>query len=188
MDGMKYVFGCEGLEPGKLVLTKLREMKLMMLENLASIGNGPSVPPHSLLFHNLKILVVVNCPKLRYLFTSDVAQSLLQLEDIWVQSCDSLERVIEATEDTVNYNNKIIIFQELKNLVLEDLPHLTGFYNSTTGSATYLGIKCPSFQHMYVNKCPQFSTSASDFHSTNQVQVNDDRHYGSLTKRLIAVP
>lgn len=53
------------------------------------------------------------------------------------------------------------------------------------GSAT---MQCPSLEHLYAEKCPLFSTSASsDFHSRNQVQLNDETHWIYLRTRDVAV-
>lgn len=166
-------------------LTKLRSMRLWGLQNLIKIWNGP-VPPA--VFHNLKSLLVIDCKSLKNLFTWDVARCLLQLEDLLVDHCYSLDTIIEASEETEN--NKIVVFPELKNLALRYLPQLTKFHCTTGGSATSLDIECPSLEHLYVQWCPQFSTSrtlASDFHSKKQVQVNDEQHLLLLRKRYVVV-
>lgn len=119
MNGMEYVFEFVGLEPEQVVLTNLREMKLIVLGELISKWKGPA--PHAI-FHNLRSLEVYECTELKTLFTSDVAQSLMQLEDLSVESCSSLTRVIEASEEI---ENKKIVLPELKDLFLKDLPELT---------------------------------------------------------------
>lgn len=55
MNGMEYVFEFVGLEPEQVVLTNLREMKLIVLGELISIWKGPA--PHAI-FHNLRSLEV----------------------------------------------------------------------------------------------------------------------------------
>lgn len=115
---------------------------------------------------------VYECTELKTLFTSDVAQSLMQLEDLSVESCSSLTRVIEASEEI---ENKKIVLPELKDLLLKDLPELTRFCTST-GSVT-IDIKCPSLEHLYLMSFPQFSNPAWDFHSKNEVQLNDGQHF-----------
>lgn len=61
-------------------------------------------------------------------------------------------------------NFKLFVFPELKNFVLRRLPKLTDFYN-TTGSAT---IQYPSLEHLYVEKCPLFSTHWIYLRTTGQ--------------------
>lgn len=184
MNGMEYVFGSSSsldcLEPQHM--TNLRILKLWDLENLINIWNGPA--PHAI-FHNLKALIVFKCMNLKSLFTSAVAQGLLQLEDLWVEKCLSIERlIIEPSEENVKNNKMIIVFPELKNLVLYDLPRLSGFCNS--GSAN-IHIKCPSLEHLHLKDCPQFSTFASHFRCSNKVKVNFKGHYDILYHRYVAV-
>ncbi|XP_024156556.1 uncharacterized protein LOC112164559 isoform X2 [Rosa chinensis] len=157
IDELEYVFGCEGLEPEQMILTQLMEMRLENLGKLIKIWNGPAP---CAIFQNLQSLVVSRCFELENLFTADVAQRLLHLEDLSVELCPMLDNIIEASKDTVD--NKIV-FPELKNLTLIKLPQLTRFCGST-GSA----IKCPLLEYLYVERCPQFSTP--DFHSRNKVE------------------
>ncbi|KAM5583686.1 putative disease resistance protein [Rosa sericea] len=165
MNVMEYVFGFEGLEPEDIILPKLREMILWDLEKLISIWSGPA--PNAV-FHNLKSLAVSGCKKLESLFTYEVAKCLLQLEDLSVTQCPSLDMVIKPSKEVVD---KKIIFPELKNLALSYLPRITRFCGS--GIAT---MECPSLEHLHVQDCPHFTTSTSDFHCLKQFQVNDLRH------------
>ncbi|PRQ35423.1 putative toll-like receptor, P-loop containing nucleoside triphosphate hydrolase [Rosa chinensis] len=167
MEHMKYVFGSEGLEPGMILLTKLSEMRLCALFRLISIWNGPA--PNAV-FYNLKVLAVCKCTKLKSLFPFDVARSLVQLEDLSVEHCPSLGRVIEAS----NSLNTSIGFLALKKLVLINLPELTGF---CTEDGT-VDTECPSLEYLYLDKCPQFINSASA-----SVKLNDQQHLNSLVKR-----
>ncbi|PRQ34015.1 putative nucleosome assembly protein (NAP) [Rosa chinensis] len=165
MNVMEYVFGFEGLEPEDIILPKLREMILWDLEKLISIWSGPA--PNAV-FHNLKSLAVSGCKKLESLFTYEVAKCLLQLEDLSVTQCPSLDMVIKSSKEVVD---KKIIFPELRNLALSYLPRITRFCSS--GIAT---MECPSLEHLHVQDCPHFTTSTSDFHCLKQFQVNDLRH------------
>ncbi|KAL6130515.1 hypothetical protein ACLB2K_068894 [Fragaria x ananassa] len=155
--------------PKQPVFESLEELHLCEVDCLKVLCVG-KLPPGSLC--NLKVLVVTSCMKLKSLFTWDVAQCLSQLEDLSIIQCPSLERVIEASEETLK--KKQIAFPELKNLILSNLPQLAWFYSS--GSAI---IECLALEHLHVQDCPQFSASTSDFHSWNQVRINDLRHLRS---------
>ncbi|KAM5582492.1 hypothetical protein ABKV19_002750 [Rosa sericea] len=172
---LEYVFGCEGFEPEQ---SEVREMVLMNLNALRSICNGPS--PCSI-FQSLNSLVIDHCKLLQSLFASDVAQCLVHLEDLFLEHCPLLERVIETV------NNEKTVLRKLKNLVLTELPKLYG------ASAT-VDIKCPSLEHLIVVNCPQFSFScpfslfynsqfsfsipaSNYFGSTNLVKLNDPQLY-----------
>ncbi|KAK9940482.1 hypothetical protein M0R45_017141 [Rubus argutus] len=176
LNELEYVYGFEGLEPEQMVLTKLGEMALSRLAKLTSIWKGPA--PNGV-FHNLKTFAICECEKLRNLFTSDVAQCLLQLELLWMEDCSGLTTVIKPSGETET--NKVLVLPKLKEIHLSSLPQLRWFYSRTTaGSSTIIDhIECPSLEHVCVKNCPRFSTSACDFHSRNQVQLNDQQHLKS---------
>ncbi|XP_062030199.1 probable disease resistance protein At4g27220 [Rosa rugosa] len=181
MDEMEFVFGSEGFEPEE---SKLREINLLDLHALRSICNASP----RLMLQSLKSLTIYRCKLLRSLFASDVAECLFQLEDLFVEQCPLLERVIEAV------NKKKKVLPKLKNLVLKKLHMLYG-------ATTPVDIECPSLENLIVVDCPQFpfstssslffafksmfqfsiSTSASDyFCSKNPVQLNDRQLYNFL--------
>ena len=164
MNELDYVFRCEGFEPEQ---PKLREMRLWDLKALRSICNGPAPPA---MFQSLKILTFHCCKVLQSLFTSDVAQCLVQLEDLIVESCPLLERVVEAV------NNEKTVLPKLKKLVLEDLPMLYG------PSATTADIECPSLEHLIVVECTHISFSISSEESSesrNPFLTSASNYFGS---------
>ncbi|XP_050370876.1 probable disease resistance protein At4g27220 [Argentina anserina] len=171
MVHIKYVFGSEGLELGTILLTKLREMRLCALFELISIWNGP-VPPA--VFGNLKVLAVCQCTKLESLFPFDVARSLVQLEDLSVELCPNLSRVIEPSRKAGASLEIFMVFLGLKKLFLRILPSLTCF---CTENVTFSS-ECPSLEYLYVDGCPQFFNPASA-----SVKFNDQQHLNSLAKR-----
>ncbi|PRQ35459.1 putative toll-like receptor, P-loop containing nucleoside triphosphate hydrolase [Rosa chinensis] len=157
MDKLEYVFSYEGSEVEQSTLTELIEMRLENLGNLIKIWNGPA--PCEIFCH-VKTLVVFECNKLKNLFTSDIAHHLHDLEDLSVEACLGLERVIEASEETVN--DKIVL-PKLKKLALKKLLKLTRFYGST-GSATNDEecIEFPLLEHSHVERCHIFNSPAKD--------------------------
>ncbi|KAL6195122.1 hypothetical protein ACLB2K_030743 [Fragaria x ananassa] len=167
MEHMKYVFGSEGLDLRTILLTKLSEMRLCALFELMSIWNGPAP---CAVFGNLKVLAVCKCTKLKILFSFDVAQSLVQLEDLSIERCPNLARVIEAS----NSFDRYIFFPQLKKLAMLNLSELTWFCTEN-GS---MGIECPLLEYLYVDECPQFKNTASA-----SVILNDQQHLNSLAKR-----
>nr|XP_011461852.1 PREDICTED: TMV resistance protein N-like isoform X2 [Fragaria vesca subsp. vesca] len=162
MDELEYVFGSEGLEPEQIDLTELKEMRLENLGKLIKIWNGPAP---CTIFQNLQSLVVSKCFELKNLFTADVAQYLLQLEDLSVECCPLLDRVIEASNETMDSE---IIFPKLKNLALVKLPQLTAFYGNNE-SAT----ECPLLEYLNVERCPMFSTSGFTARTTSNLISNN---------------
>ncbi|XP_004309461.1 PREDICTED: uncharacterized protein LOC101303577 [Fragaria vesca subsp. vesca] len=163
-------------------------MHLLCLKAPRNICNGPA--PHAM-FQSLKILTIYRCELLQSLFASDVAECLVELEDLLVEWCPLLERVMEAV------NKEKTVLPKLKNLVLKELPLLYG-------ASGAVDIECPSLEQLFVVDCPSlpfltssdlfeglesrnqfsFSTSASDyFGSTYPVQLNDLQLYELLSAR-----
>nr|XP_011461658.1 PREDICTED: probable disease resistance protein At4g27220 isoform X2 [Fragaria vesca subsp. vesca] len=176
---LEYVFRCEGFEPEQ---PKLREMHLLRLRALKSVCNGPA--PHAM-FQGLKILTIYRCELLQSLFASDVAQCLVQLEDLLVEDCPLLERVMEAV------NKEKTVLPKLKNLVLKNLPRLYG-------AVAAVDIQCRSLEHLMVEDCPKllFSTSSDLFEAfknriqfsfsasiSDPVQLDDPQLYQTLRDR-----
>ncbi|CAL8997784.1 unnamed protein product [Prunus brigantina] len=149
---------------GDLPHGSLRNLKLLEVKGCRAlegtllqpnfIWNGP---PQYAIFHNLKVLTVSDCRKLKTIFTTDASHCLMQLEreELRVDDCSSLETIIGASEGTLGDK---IIFPQLRYLSLRRLPELKSFYSGGSG-----GVECPSLEHLHVHKChSQFSISASD--------------------------
>ncbi|XP_004294963.1 PREDICTED: disease resistance protein At4g27190-like [Fragaria vesca subsp. vesca] len=179
MEKLEYVFRCRWFNPEQ---AKLREMHLLSLIALRRICYGPA--PRAM-FRSLKILTIYGCELLQSLFASDVAQCLVQLEDLLVEDCPLLERVMEAV------NKEKTFLPKLKNLVLKELPLL---YGASGG----VDIVCPSLEHLMVVDCPKllFSTSSDLFEAfksrnqfsfsastSNPVQLDDPQLYQTLRGR-----
>ncbi|XP_017239940.2 uncharacterized protein LOC108212733 [Daucus carota subsp. sativus] len=76
-------------------------------------------------FCKLTTLEIKNCSGIKYLFNDFVAKSLVQLQNLYINSCPVMEAVImnEGTSD-----KDIIFFSKLKSLELINLPRLKCFY------------------------------------------------------------
>ncbi|XP_050371164.1 probable disease resistance protein At4g27220 isoform X2 [Argentina anserina] len=185
---MEYVFDCAMLEPEEIILPKLREITLCYIMNLKGICYGH--PPRGV-FCNLNSLAIRGCQKLKYLFEYKVAQSLFQLELLWVEECSDLETVTETSWETKIMEewpefeavteaswltiNKLC-FPKLKEIYLSSLPQLTWIQGS---------FECPSLEHLYVYKCPRLpDLVASDFQSKSHVKANDEGHFAIIFERL----
>ncbi|KAL4586178.1 hypothetical protein LXL04_010810 [Taraxacum kok-saghyz] len=77
-------------------------------------------------FYNLKVLDVIKCENLRYLFTTTIASGLMKLERLTVSDCPVLEVLVYSE----NGGEGLIKFQKLKFLSLKNLPKLVGFCNN----------------------------------------------------------
>ncbi|KAM3741872.1 hypothetical protein ACB098_07G030200 [Castanea mollissima] len=169
-NSIKEVFGFEGLEEGRRYLERLKELRLDNLSQLASLWKGPCQFAD---FRNVKIVIVIKCNKLKFLFSPCMSQGLLQLEELWVEDCSDLDAIIQ--KDGGITLDKITL-PRLKTLALQNLALLVNFYDGNSS------LEFPFLEHLHVRACPNFRTS--DFHSSKQVHFNNERHYNLLKKRL----
>ncbi|KAF6169740.1 hypothetical protein GIB67_004132 [Kingdonia uniflora] len=129
---LEKVFESDGLEDGPASIFKLRSIKLQTLPRLTSIWEE-AVPLIRL--GNLKILEVIDCYSLRYLFPSVAfAQGFQQLEELTVEKCQSFIKLIAKEDEEEGMGIKFCpisinfialppqppIFSNLKRLCISD--------------------------------------------------------------------
>lgn len=92
------VFGSYGITFQGGQLRKLKRMTLQNLSQLTSLWKGPSelVMFHS---HRLEVVKVSQCENLRYIFPYAVCDYLCHLEELWLEDCSGLEKVIGGHTD-----------------------------------------------------------------------------------------
>ncbi|KAL5573001.1 hypothetical protein UlMin_022598 [Ulmus minor] len=171
--GVTEVFGFEGLEEGQSYLKNLKEVRLNNLANLVNIWKGSA---GFATFTNLKLVTVIKGEKMTHLFSVSMCQSLQQLEDIWVEDCSAMKEIIE--NDQANSSTINVELPKLKTLSLQNLPQLTRFFIHNAN------LQCPSLEYLHVVNCPFFTAATADFHSSNQVQENNEQHMKLLRKRI----
>ncbi|XP_059632998.1 probable disease resistance protein At4g27220 [Cornus florida] len=129
-------------------LQYLEHLSIQYLWNLESIFRGP-LPRGS--FNGLKVLSVHKCPKLDIILDESMLQCLSNLEELVVEWCVSLRKIIEMGEKTENEN--FVILPSLRKLSLDDLPQLISVWNGFRPSMEILlSIVC----------CPKLEISAHD--------------------------
>ncbi|KAK0602519.1 hypothetical protein LWI29_034309 [Acer saccharum] len=126
------VFQLEGLSYAKenpFLLSSLESLHLSLLHNLRYIWKGPT---QQVSLQSLTVVNVYFCSKLRYLFTLSLARSLLQLEELTVRYCDSLEHIVEIKEAEENVGGgggNDVMFPKLRILKLKELKNFINFYS-----------------------------------------------------------
>ncbi|XP_039173338.1 disease resistance protein At4g27190-like [Eucalyptus grandis] len=102
---------------------ELPNVRRMVLDNL------PKMPES---FNKLKAVRVKQCNKLKYLWCLSYVQRLVQLEEIEVSDCDSMQSIVthHAGEDIVSTNNKVEL-PNVRRMVLDNLPKMTGFCDTS---------------------------------------------------------
>ncbi|PHT37315.1 hypothetical protein CQW23_25015 [Capsicum baccatum] len=122
-------------------------------------------------FSKLKKLNVWNCGKLRHLMSPSVARGLLNLHELWIRSCQSMEEVIIEEEqhgDEIMCNEPL--FPQLEKLNLQNLPKL-GHFVLTTHALEFSSLK-----DVMIDICPEMKTFVQQgTASTPSLEiVNDD--------------
>ncbi|KAK1581075.1 hypothetical protein Q3G72_002823 [Acer saccharum] len=134
------VFQLEGLSYAKenpFLLSSLESLDLEGLENLRYIWKGPT---QQVSLQSLTVVKVYTCSKLRYLFTLSLTRSLLQLEELNVWECDSLEHIVEIKEAEENVGGgggNDVMFPKLRKLLLDRLENFISFFDSENYSSTW---------------------------------------------------
>jgi Leucine-rich repeat (LRR) protein len=112
-----------------VVFPSLEEFSLKNMTNLEEIYHG-RLPSSS--FHNLRVVRVEHCDKLKFVFPSSIARGLSQLQELEIRECSLMCAIvvkekgeIEEIEDT-----DMILFPQLHHLALERLPKLMSFLST----------------------------------------------------------
>ncbi|XP_068488941.1 uncharacterized protein [Phaseolus vulgaris] len=169
--GLKEIFPSQKLQVHDTVLVRLKELFLLQLNELDWVGlEHPWVQPYSeklellylsncpqvekivyfaVSFINLKQLYVKLCEKMEYLFTFTTLKSLVKLESLVVEECESIKEIAK-NEDEDDCDE--IVFGQLTLIELNCLPSLVSFYS---GNAT---LRCSSLVAVKVTECPNMET------------------------------
>ena len=116
----------------------LQKLHLINLPNLVSICRG-SIDSTSLA--KLTTLTLKSCPKLNCLFPGDMIQLLCHLQDLQVEDCFEIKKIIEEGS-IVQYES----LPRLKNIELHNLPRLFSV-------CEYNSFEWPSLEIMKIKTC-----------------------------------
>ncbi|KAG5555948.1 hypothetical protein RHGRI_006557 [Rhododendron griersonianum] len=135
-------FGFLSLFPEKVSLPNLEVLNIYKLENLERLGHGPLSMGS---FSKLNKIFLRDCGKLLCVIPSQFLPMLRELQELTVESCNSLEVVFELEGLESNEPNPEIL-SPLKFVKLRDLPKL-----NCISKRDPLGIKC--IQTLEIHNC-----------------------------------
>ncbi|XP_052113694.1 uncharacterized protein LOC107473397 [Arachis duranensis] len=146
----------------KEILRNLKELNLSNLNELKSMSGVEYLSKQLRLLHVyycsklttivlqsssfLKELHIISCDAMLRLFTSSTAKMLIHLEELQVQSCDSLKEIVGEEQQSAT-EDQVIEFKQLQRITLGYLESLECFYS---GNAT---LKLPSLIQLDIVNC-----------------------------------
>ncbi|XP_068484966.1 uncharacterized protein [Phaseolus vulgaris] len=171
--GLKEIFPSQKLQIHDTVFVRLKQLYLDQLNELEWIGlEHPWVQPYcekleilklnkcpqveklatsAMSFINLQKLSVGKCKRMEYLFTFATLKSLVKLETLTINKCESIKEIAK-NEDEDEDDCDEMVFGRLRSIKLNCLPRLVRFYS---GNAT---LHCSYLKKVIVAKCPKMET------------------------------
>ncbi|KAF3447818.1 hypothetical protein FNV43_RR08523 [Rhamnella rubrinervis] len=122
-------------------------------------------------FRNLIKLEVLGCHGLKHLISCSVAKSLVLLQSMRVENCQTMVEILASSDDNGNIDDADaheITFGRLKDLKLSNLPNLKGFC-----SRNY-NVIFPFLTTLSVTRCLEMKISIDG------VLQNDSKHEGVI--------
>ncbi|XP_077242076.1 putative disease resistance protein At4g27220 [Tasmannia lanceolata] len=141
-------------------LSTLEEIYLCVLPKLTSLWKGVMPPTGTLC--NLKKLTVWECDSLTCLFSPVLARNLQQLEELDIEFCSKMEKIISDEEMMISASeeeqelgvvNKLL--PRLKAIELSKLPKLWSlcYHRNNRGGGSHVSLDFPSLESIVVYDC-----------------------------------
>ncbi|XP_077214013.1 putative disease resistance protein At4g27220 [Tasmannia lanceolata] len=133
----------------------ISEDEEVMLANKTS-QNFSSLPP-PLTFQNLRRITIENCPRLKDVFSWNMARGLQQLEYLSVFDCEEIEVIISGEE--LGVVDKETLLPRLETIKLFHLPKLTSLccHLNRGGGGSHVFLDFPSLISIRVYACPNLN-------------------------------
>ncbi|KAM1458150.1 hypothetical protein ACFX2I_035226 [Malus domestica] len=105
------------------------DLEIMELSKLPLLKYLWNPPQNIMAFQNLRMLQVMQCGNLRYVFPRFVAENLVKLESMYISDCAAMRDILAENERGHGDEEatKIIVFPQVKSLHLDNLPSLRTF-------------------------------------------------------------
>ncbi|KAI3518025.1 hypothetical protein L1887_06367 [Cichorium endivia] len=147
-----------------VVFEKLKEMTLDRLDNLTHIWKSNRWIV--LNFPNLTKVSINDCRLLGHVFTRCMVGSLLQLQELQISDCESMDVIVKQVEDSDTRSTEVV-FPCLKSITLLKLPNIKGFY---VGKENFL---LPSLDTLEIKDCPQITVFTCGLSTTPKLKLID---------------
>jgi len=151
-----------------------------------------------LIMHNIRKIELKGFDKVKYLFKSSIASSLM-LESLRIEQCDGLEHIIDI-EDEYGKESLNAIFPNLRQLLVCDcrqLKYMLGQYPVVNQACEEIHIHLSSLEFLSLRNLPNFVSicatnnltmtwpSLKEFHSDSCLTApTDSREHFSISKKV----
>ncbi|XP_058007428.1 uncharacterized protein LOC110661427 isoform X2 [Hevea brasiliensis] len=169
-DSAEIVFDLEGLSVDDGHTELLPQLSKLHLANLPMLRHLWNKDPLGILeFNNLRLLHVENCNSLKNIFTWSTALCLMQLEEIKLSNCNTIEEIIEkeGPEEATSSADKMIL-PSLKFVDLECLPKFSSFYSGSSN------LECLSLKKLSIYECPSMKNVFGTLVRLHRPNTNDE--------------
>ncbi|XP_065853543.1 uncharacterized protein [Euphorbia lathyris] len=109
---------------------------------------------------SLTSLVINGFRNLKFLFSSSVAESLVNLKKVEISNCGMMEQVIAMD----GHEEQMMRLLKIDFLKLKDLPKLAQFSICSM-------LECPSLKELQIENCPQLMPFVSNSSSSSELQI-----------------
>uniref|UniRef100_A0A2N9GY40 AAA+ ATPase domain-containing protein n=1 Tax=Fagus sylvatica TaxID=28930 RepID=A0A2N9GY40_FAGSY len=122
-------------------------LEVFSLQNLINLEEICHCPLPSTSFHKLRVVRVVHCDKLKFVFPSSIAKGFSQLEELEIRECNDMGAIVVEVEGEIEDRN--MIFPQLRRLALHRLPKLMSFISKQNSFITDAGEIIPERELQY---------------------------------------
>ena len=142
---------------------------------VGNCGRLKNLVPSSISFQNLHDLNVSNCHGLSCLVTSSTAKSLVQLRTMVITNCKTMKKIV--TDDAGDGVGDEICFSELVSLYIHCSPSLKGFNLSNRS------MRFPLLKDVIVSGCPELMMFSNGVLSTPELETVEMAAYSERDLR-----
>ncbi|KAK0601222.1 hypothetical protein LWI29_022273 [Acer saccharum] len=152
-----------------LAILKCGSLEVIVSNDNAEVGGEAvqqmdlSTVPPLFFFPNLQNLLISKCNKMRSVLPLTIVQGLNLLEELTVDSCDQVERIITASGEVREAECKNML-PKLRILSFNDLPKLETVCNRD------IVLRWPALQELHVWDCPNLKKLPLDSHSAQHIK------------------
>ena len=139
------------------------ELISLTLRNLEKVKHVWNMDPQEIItFGKLRTIEIEGCSSLKSVFPTSVAKALMQLEELEIEDCATVEEIV-AKEEGIE-TTTLFVFPQLTTLELQNLPELKSFYPGKHISKWLL------LNHLQIENCNKlkiFGSNKESVEATN---------------------